>query len=141
MIVNLHQENLDLIFGGLPEVKLEDHEVCVSYIYAKLTKPIKYGLVTLSSTLVDKDPKNPKQELASFFTCSWFDTSDYIISYQPTQLVWYKMQCRHIGDSFFQLHLEEQPETENIKNREKTKIEKIYIQLQFRKICKDSVRH
>ena len=141
MIVNLHKEDLDLKFGGLPDIRLEDHEVCVSSIYLHLNKRIDYGLVTLSSTMVDRGPQNPKQELASFFTFSWFDMKDDKISYQPTQLTWYKMQCRYIGDSFFQLHLEEQPENQDITNREKTKIKKAYIQLQFRKICKASVAH
>lgn len=139
MIINIHQTDSELTFGDIPDLYLKNHEVCVSYMYAKLNQPLDNGLVTLSSTMVDRSATNPKQELLSFYNFSLFDIAYDKLAFQPTQLVWYKMQCRHIGDSVFTLHLEKPPKI-GIFAQEKYKLAEIYIQLQFREICKDSAR-
>ena len=131
MIVDLHLSNTDFTFGNLPEWYLGeyiDYEVCVSSIYVKLSKPVQNQFITLSSTLVDRSSFNPKQEILSFYT-----DKDEIIFHQPTHLSWYKIQCYRISDSVFKLQLE--------KPHENTKIEKLYLQLRIRKVCKGSVRH
>ena len=140
MIVNIHQKNSDLVFGDVPDLYFSNHEVCVSYIFAKLNQPLENGLITLSSTMVDKSSTNPKQELVSFYNSSFFDIAYDRIAFQPTQLVWYKLQCQHIGDSVFQLQLEK-PQQTGIFGKQKYLLEEVYIQLRFREVCKDSVNH
>lgn len=132
MIVNIHLTDVDTVFRNIPDEYLPNHEVCLMYLYAKLQTPISHGLVTLASSLVDKSSINPKQQLASFYNYSFYDLSSDRIIYQPTQFTWYKLQCEHIGDAVFKL-LTEKP-------LENQKIEKIHIQLAFRKICKGSIR-
>ena len=137
MIVNMHLNNIDTTFRDVTDDFLPNHEVCLMYMHVKLRKPISHGLVTLASSLVDRSSTNPKQELASFYNYSFYDLSSDRIVYQPTHLKWYKLQCQHIGDAVFELLTEKPLETEN----NQTKIEKIYVQLAFRKICKDSTHH
>ena len=132
MIVNIHLSEVDTRFNALPDEYLPNHEICLMYMYVKLKQPIDHGLVTLTSSLVDKSTTNPKQELASFYNFSFYDLVSDRLVYQPTHLKWYKLQCHSIGDSVFELHTEKQQQNE--------KIEKIYIQLGFRKICRDSTR-
>ena len=139
MIVNIHLNNVDTIFRSLPDDFLPNHEVCLKYLYVKLRKPIDHGLVTLATSLIDKSSINPKQELVSFYNSSFYDLASDRLVCQPTQLTWYKLQCEHIGDAVFELLTEKQQEIEEIETTGKT-IEKIYIQLAFRKICKDSTR-
>ena len=139
MIVNIHQKNSNLVFGNVPDLFFQNHEVCVMNIFAKLNQPLENGLVTLTSTMVDKSSTNPKQELVSFYNSSFFDITYDRISYQPTHLVWYKLQCQYVGDSVFELQLEK-PHKTGVFGREKYSLDEIYIQLQFREICKDSAR-
>ena len=106
------------------------------FMYVKLSEPIEHGLVTLTTSLIDKSSINPKQALASYYNYSFYDLLSDRLIYQPTQLTWYKLQSEHIGDAVFELLTEKQQETEETGK----KIEKIYIQLAFRKICRDSTR-
>ena len=138
MIINLHLENVDTHFQELPAHYLPNHEVCLLYMYVKLRKPTSHGLVTVASSLVDKSAINLQQELTSFYNYSYYDTASDRIVYQPTHPKWYKLQCEHIGDSFIEIITEKPLEPEN--NSNDKKIEKIYLQLAFQKICRDSTR-
>ena len=131
MIINIHESKCETDFGALPNLYLRNHEVCVAYFHARLSETIEDSFVTLSSTLVDKNQMNPKQELLSFLNTSYTYQSRELV-YQPTQLAWYKLQNQTIADSFFNLHLE--------KPYKNAKIEKIYIQLRVRPVCKASVQ-
>ena len=129
MKINLHLDNPDWTFQGLPDIFLPNHEICLCYLYVKVSKAVGNCLVTLSSTLVDRNPSNENQELVTFFNESYFEKS---IIFKPTQFSWYKLQCQRLVESFFELRLETP--------HKNVKIEKLYIQLEARKICKASVQ-
>ena len=129
MKINLHLDKPDWKFQNLPDVYLPNHEICLCYMYVQLSEDIPNSFVTLSSTLVDRSPCNEMQELASFFNDAYAAKS---IIYKPTQFSWYKLQCHQLAESFFELQLEKQPKN--------LKIEKIYLQLEVRKVCKVSAR-
>ena len=132
MIVDIFRDKLiTRKISNLPQLYCPDHEICVSYMYVKLSQVIPDTFVTLSSTLVDKSSTNPRQQLVSYYNVSYNMESEALV-YQPTQIAWYKMLSPRISDSFFELQLES--EHKNVK------IEKIYIQLKIRKVCKDSAR-
>ena len=131
MIINIHESDCGANFGFLPDLYLRNHEVCIGYVHIRLSETIEDSFVTLSSTLVDKNLMNPRQELISFFNISYAYQSRDLI-HQPTQFSWYKLQNQTISDSFFNLHLEKQ--YKNIK------IERIYIQLRIRPLCKALVQ-
>ena len=130
MKITVHLNRPDWKFQGLPDIYLPNHEVCLCYMYVKLSQSIENSFVTLASTLVDRSPCNETQELASFYNDAY--AADSII-YKPTHLSWYKLQCQHLSESFFELQLE--------KPHKNLKIEKLYLQLEARKICKVSARH
>lgn len=132
MIIDFFLDNPEKIFTGLPQAYCSNYEVCVSYLRVKLDEAIPDSFVTLSTTMVDRSPMNPKQQLVSYFNTSYVGQSNEII-YQPTQFAWYKILSPSISDSVFELHLEKQHKS--------VKIEKIYIQLKLRKVCKDSAAH
>ena len=129
MKINLHLNKPDWTFKNLPDLYLPDHEICLCYLYAEVSEPIEGNLVTLSSTLVDRNSCNEMQALATFFNESYFPKS---IIFKPTHFSWYKMQCYRIAESVFDLQLEKQ--------HKNLKIEKLYLQLEVRKLCKASAR-
>ena len=128
MKINLHLNKPDWTFGNLPDLYLPDCEVCLCYLYAEVSEPIESCLVTLKSTLVDRNSCNSNRELATFFNESYDPKS---IIFKPTQFSWYKMQCNRISQSVFNLQLEKQ--------HKNLKIEKLYLQLEVRKVCTDSI--
>ena len=127
MKINLHLSKPDWTFQNLPDLTLPNYEVCLCYLYVELSESIPNCFVTLSSTLVDRNPRNELQEMASFFNESYHEKS---IIFKPTHFSWYKLQCQRLSESFFHLHLEKQPKN--------LKIEKLYLQLEVRKACKAS---
>ena len=132
MIIDFYKDSPNRVFTGLPDTWCSNYEVCVSYMRVKLDEPIPDSFVTLSSTMIDRCPRNPKQQLVSYYNTSYIGQSNELI-YQPTHFAWYKILSPSVGDSFFELHLEKQHKS--------VKIEKIYLQLTLRKVCKDSVAH
>ena len=129
MKINLHLNNPDWTFQNLPDLYLPDYEVCLCYMYVRLSREVENGLVTLSSTLVDLNSCNEMQELATFYNESYDPKS---IIFKPTQFSWYKLQCSRLSESFFKLFIERQ--------HKNTKIEKLYLQLEFRRVCKVSAQ-
>ena len=132
MIIDFFKDSSGRIFTGLPDTYCPNSEVCVSYLRIKLDEAIPDSFVTLSTTMVDKCPRNPKQQVVSYFNSSYIGQSNELV-YQPTQFAWYKILSPNISDSFFELHLDSEHQS--------VKIEKIYIQLSIRKLCKDSAAH
>ena len=89
-------------------------QVAVSSIIIKFEKPYE-GLVTLTSTLVDLNSNNPKQQICTFAT-----SKSATVVYTPTRLVKYKANCCSSFDAFIKIELESE-----------RKIQKVYLQLEI----------
>ena len=125
--VNIHRENCDLEIKDFPYQRFPGHEVCVSSVVIILDQSISDSYVTLTSSMVDRNCFNPEQELISFYNASYYGESKALVC-QPTQLIWYKMQTDQLSDAVLNLQLE--------KKYKNVKIEKFYVQLRLRPICK-----
>ena len=91
-----------------------DGSVAVSYLYIEFETQLSKELVTLTSTFVDRNSKNPYQQL-----CSYFHSGQSKYScYTPTHLLAYKMNCTPSSDAVVKIHTEKPK-----------KIKKIYLQL------------
>jgi len=117
MYINLYgsADEAGNINFDLPPVYFVDNQtVAVSGVFIKWEETVEnqYGLLT--SSLVDRSPINPQQQLLYIYQNN---RSDFI-HFAPTQLTHYKIQCPSLQSSVFKLHLSKQ-----------VKIEKIHIQL------------
>ena len=65
--------------------------------YIECEKESVNNLTTLSSSIIDKSPGNPQQEIFKF--CKSKKSS--ILYEQPTHFEWYKMQCFTLEESVF----------------------------------------
>ena len=99
MIINVYQDDPESEFQPLPHYNFPNHEVAVTQVYLEFAEPVQRQLFVLSSTLVDKNDANRKQELCSFFV----GKSTKYISFTPTRLTWYKKQVANIDHSVFKL--------------------------------------
>ena len=99
MIINVNIENPDSEFQPLPHYDLPNHEVALTQLFIEFSEPVHNQFFVLSSTLVDKNDTNRKQELFSFFVGK---TTKYVC-YTPTRLSWYKMQISSTDHSVFKL--------------------------------------
>ena len=88
--------------------------VAVSSLIIQFDKPYD-GLITLTSTLVDLNANNPKQQILTFFTSE----SETVI-YTPTRLVKYKANCCTSFDAYIKIELSS-----------KRKIKNAYLQLEI----------
>ena len=114
MIVDVYSTDKDGIIS-LPYFQTTPRiYVAVSNVIIKFEKAYK-GLVTLSSTLVDLNSNNPKQQICTFLA----DESATVV-YTPTRLVKYKANCFTSFDAFVKIELEN-----------KRKIKEIYLQLEI----------
>ena len=93
--------------------------VCVTKLFIQFSSKVDEFSGTITSTLVDKSPLNPDQQLL-FFNKSKKSSTLFVT---PTHLEQYKIQLPSLQSAVFNLHLTTADE------REKLEIEKIYIQL------------
>lgn len=118
MLINLEgtNQNEDIIFH-LPYCRFDNNEVAVTELFIKWKSPVTtYGYI--SSTLIDRNPMNPYQNIFVFS-----QQNDSYSHFKPTQLQSYKIQRTELQSSEFKIHM---PEKEKLK-----KIEKIFLQLKI----------
>ena len=123
MIANILKENCKLTFSNLPQLDLCGYEVCVRSVYAEFKDDVSNQYITISSTMVDKGPLNPKQEIISFNNSSYFNNK---IDYKPTLLTWYPIQVSMIEDCKIEF---------SIGDKKLQQMKKLHLQLEFREIC------
>lgn len=99
MIINIYRENVESEFEPLPHYNFPDHYVALTQLFIEFSESVHNKLFVLSSSLVDKNDTNRKQELCSVFVGK---TSKFI-DFTPTHLSWYKIQVSSIGQSVFKL--------------------------------------
>ena len=119
MIIDLYGTVVDneIQFTNLPAVYFGDRfTVSVTQMFIKLKKKYSNIYGTLCSTLVDRNPINPQQQLLFFNQ----NNVSYYIRASPTHLADYKIVCPSLDSSVFTLQLSKAAE-----------IEKIYIQLKI----------
>ena len=78
----------------------------------------------LSSTLIDKSPVNPRQQLLFFYQAE----KSKFFHHSPTQSVSYKIQTQSLFNSVFQLHLTEEDKKYNFSRHKR---ERVYLQLEI----------
>ena len=122
MLINIYRSNFisGAEFNDLPYFNTHKLNVGVSQLVIEFENKIPAGLITVCSTLVDLNSANPKQQICTFF----HDGQSRFAVYQPTRLVYYKMNCCNSFDAFTKIQLAEE-----------RKIKKIYLQLD---ICSDA---
>ena len=79
----------------------------------------------LSTTLIDKSPLNPRQQLLFFYQ----PEKSKFFYYSPTQFVSYKIQTQSLSSSVFQFHLSEEDKKYNFARHKR---EKVYLQLEIK---------
>ena len=99
MIINIYREDVESEFQPLPHYNFPDHNVALTQLFIEFTEPVHNKFFVLTSSLVDKNDTNRKQEICSFFVGK---TSKYV-DFTPTHLSWYKIQVSSIGQSVFKL--------------------------------------
>ena len=118
MLINIYRSTAK--FNDLPSFNTQKLYVAVSQLVIEFENNVDAGLITISSTLVDLNSANPKQQICTFF----HDGQSRFAVYQPTRLVYYKMNCSNSFDAFTKIQLTEE-----------RKIKKVYLQLD---ICSDA---
>ena len=118
MLINLRGtvQNDQIMFDLTPLYFCSTHYVRVTemaIIWHDKVKPL-HG--TITSTLIDKSPLNPSQQLVFFHQS---ERSNFIY-YSPTHPAEYKIQCPSLHASVF-----------NIQLSEKEEIREIYLQLEI----------
>ena len=99
----------------LPPVYFVDNQtVAVSGVFIKWKEIVKNQHGLLTSSLVDRSPINPQQQLLYIYQ----NEESNFTHIAPRHLARYKIQCPSLQSSVFNLHLSREVE-----------IEKIYIQL------------
>ena len=122
MIINLHGKvNNDVINFDSTQVYFEPNcYVAVTNVYIQFSRKFKDVTGYISTSLIDKSPINPLQELV-FFNQRENSRS---LFYSPTHLAQYKIQCPSLQSSVFEIHCSDLDENS-------IKIEKVYLQLKI----------
>ena len=121
MIINLYGDidgDGNIQFLDFPVVYfVGKHSVHVNEMGIKWKRKLKTSVNgRLSSSMIDKCPINPRQQLLFFYDTKGSDFTFVT----PTRPQMYKIQCPSLNDSVFNLQLSEKQEIENI-----------YLQLEF----------
>ena len=121
MIINLTgviDINGNIKFNNFPVVYFMDrHSVHVNEMFIKWKRKLQTSVSgVLTTSIIDKSPVNPKQQLLFFYETKGSDFTFVT----PTRQQKYKIQCWSLNDSEFNLQLSEKQE-----------IEKFYIQLEI----------
>ena len=121
MIINLHgkvNNDQTLQFDLTPVYFEKNCNVAITQLWMEFSKRETEIYGYISSSLVDKSPINPRQQLLFFSNRE----KSRILHYTPTHLEDYKIQCQSLHSSVFELHCYD---TE----LKTPKINNIYIQL------------
>ena len=94
--------------------------ISVEQLYIEFSQPIRNSLIDVCTSLIDKTPNNPKQIIASDF----LEKSSKFFWLSSTTSETYKIQCRSLEESLFQIHVLED-------NQREKKIKKIRLVLKF----------
>ena len=99
----------------LPYMEFENNNVAVSELFIEFKEPVQiFGYI--SSTLVDRNPYNPKQVIFKF--CQ--EQESRYIHRTPTHFQTYKIQRTELQTAEFQIHVSE---------KTKEKIKQLFLQL------------
>ena len=79
----------------------------------------------LATTLIDKSPLNPRQQLLFFYQA---EKSKFFF-YSPTHSTQYKIQTQSLSSSVFQFHLSEEDKKYSFSRHKR---EKVYLQLEIK---------
>ena len=111
MLIDLQATNIkeDLVIQ-LPYMKFENNNVTVSELFIEFKEPVQiFGFIT--STLVDRNPFNPKQVIFKF--CQ--EQASRYLHRTPTHFQTYKIQRVELETAEFQIHVSEEAKLEKIK--------------------------
>ena len=112
MLINLMatNENDDLRID-LPYMKFSNHFVTLTELFIEWTEPVQvYGFI--SSTLVDRNAFNPKQQIFQF--CQ--EQPSIYLYRTPTHFQTYKIQRTELETAEFKLRISEKEHLSKIKN-------------------------
>ena len=117
----------DVINFDLPQVYFKQGQiVSVLEITLDYRQSIQNLHGYISSSLVDKSPCNPKQQIFNFHQ-TWVSN---FTQFTPTHLLQYKIQCLDLNSSVFKIHFFTW--TKNIKRKNvKNLIERVYLTLEI----------
>ena len=117
----------DIINFDLPQVYFKQGQiVSVRDIMLDYRQSIQNLHGYISSSLVDKSPCNPKQQIFHFHQ-TWVSN---FTQFTPTHLLQYKIQCLDLNSSVFKIHFFTW--TKNIKRKNvKNLIERVYLTLEI----------
>ena len=120
MLINLWSDSPDGKFNlDLPSLYFRPQQlISVTKLYIIWKEKCKPPMLTLTSTVIDKSPINPMQQLI----CFGQEKSSNYIYITPTHKEYYKIQCMEFQASQFNLV--------NLVKEDLPKIEKIYLQLE-----------
>ena len=123
MLINLwlNPTNNHLKFDLPPALFIEGQQIGVSRLYIEWNTSVKLTSLILHSTLIEKSPTNPNQQLL-FATPSQTNKRVFVFDYTPTHKNYYKIQCLDLQSSEFDLR--------DLNNIKITNIKRIYIQLE-----------
>ena len=86
----------------LPQLYFKQGQtVAVTDVHFLLKPQVRHFHALITSSLVDKSPSNPKQQLLNIYQKA---ESNYS-SYTPTQLAEYKIQCLDLKSSVFKIEI------------------------------------
>ena len=86
----------------LPQLYFKQgQKVAVTEVHFLLKPQVRHFHALITSSLVDKSPSNPKQQILNIYQKA---ESNYS-SYTPTQLAEYKIQCLDLKSSVFKIEI------------------------------------
>ena len=94
----------------LPQLYFQQGQtVAVTDVHFLLKPQARHFHVLITSSIVDKSPSNPKQQILNIYQKA---ESNYS-SYTPTQLAEYKLQCLDLKSSVFKIEIFSYDKTAN----------------------------
>ena len=123
MLINLwlNPNNNDLRFDLPPVLFTEGQKICVSRLFIEWNLSVKLTPLILHSTLIEKSPTNPHQQLL-FATPPQTNKRVFVFNYTPTHKTYYKIQCLDLQSSEFELR--------DLNNNKISNIKRIFVQLE-----------
>ena len=121
MIINLSGKVLSnglVDFDEAPVYFESPSFVAVTKVWIRLKSKQKEVSTSIMSSLINKSPTNPKQELIFFH----HRENSRTFEYTPTHLISYKIQCHALHFSVFEIDCLDE-------NENQLKVEKVYLQL------------
>ena len=107
MLIHLQgQVKNDIIYFDLPQIYFRrGQNIAVAECEIEWTKSSRYS-GEITSTLVDKSPCNPKQQIYRLFK----KVGSVYTCHTPTHFLEYKLQCLDLKSSVFKIHVYDQDE-------------------------------